>query len=89
MLKVNKHTGTIADLPPTAGGGDWVPLNEAREEKKVPAVETLPEPGAKMDLPRDEGEITKKDIMQELDSLGVSYDKKASKKALYTLMMEQ
>lgn len=34
-------------------------------------------------------EVTKAQIMQELDAFGVEYDKRANKQVLYDLMMEQ
>ena len=90
MRMVNKDTGVVADLPGAVGGA-WVPLESDTEDDA--ADKKPPEEGKEPVEPVHPDEcnleaVTKKEIMQELDALGVKYDKKASKKELYDLMMK-
>ena len=91
MLIKNMRTGAIIDCPFAFTGADWIIAGDekipdgAEKQRKEEHVEMKEVP----DKADASDSMTKADIMQELDSLGVSYDKKASKKALYTLMMEQ
>lgn len=90
MRMINKDTGVVADLPGAVGGA-WAPLEsntevdtadkKPSEEEKESASKSHPD---ECDLEA----VTKKEIMQELDALGVKYDKKATKKDLYDLMMK-
>lgn len=90
MRMINKDTGVVADLSGAVGGA-WVPLENNIEEaaddkehlveKKEPNEETCSD---ECDLET----VTKKEIMQELEAIGVKYDKKATKKELYDLMMK-
>lgn len=90
MRMINKDTGVVADLP-GATGGAWVPLDEPFDEGVIQEkpIEKQKEHSEVLDAEVDrEATVTKKEIMQELDALGVKYDKKASKKELYDLMMK-
>lgn len=90
MRMINKDTGVVADLPGAVGGA-WVPLESNTEvdtADKKPSEEEK-ESGEKPHPDECDLEaVTKKEIMQELDALGVKYDKKATKKDLYDLMMK-
>lgn len=90
MRMINKDTGVVADLPGAVGGA-WVPFESNTEDDA--ADKTPPEEKKELDEESHNDEcdletVTKKEIMQELDALGVKYDKKASKKELYDLMMK-
>lgn len=102
MRYKNTKTGVIINIPSVISGGDWVPFNQELEKKLE--IEQVPENNEihqqeeapsknsvadeKMDNPALD-DITKADIMQELDAFDVKYDKRANKKVLYDLMMEQ
>lgn len=77
-------------------GGDWVLENESKEavvdiqandadSKKAEQEQVVEE----SNVDGNYDGITKDQIMQELDAFGVEYDKRANKKVLYDLMMEQ
>lgn len=90
MRMINKDTGVVADLP-GATGGAWVPLDEPFDEGEIQEkpIEKQKEHNEALDVKADGADtVTKKEIMQELDALGVKYDKKATKKDLYDLMMK-
>lgn len=90
MRMINKDTGVVADLPGAVGGA-WVPFESNTEDdaadKKLPEEEKEAVEPVHPDE-RNLEAVTKKEIMQELEALGVKYDKKASKKELYDLMMK-
>ncbi|MDU7245390.1 MAG: hypothetical protein E7K64_00820 [Clostridia bacterium] len=83
MLYKNTKTGAILDSPFPISGGDWVAYDtkpaEVMREKPVEAKARLPE---------DQTGMTKEEVMNELDALGIQYDKKAKKDDLIKLMME-
>lgn len=93
MRYVNKKTGAVIDSSRTLSGGDWM---SDEEIKKVEHVESTKdkssetedtEKGIKEDKEvKDEGDISKKDIMTELDALGIQYKPTMSKSQLYNLM---
>ena len=102
MQYKNTKTGVIIDIPSVISGGDWVPYNQELEKKfKVEQAQENDESSQQEEVPQkntvaDEktdnpalDDITKADIMQELDAFGVKYDKRANKQVLYDLMMEQ
>lgn len=70
--------------PPDEGGE-----TQKMQIKETPEVEETTE--VENDIQNDDGfdAITVKQIQQELDAFGIDYDKKANKKALYSLLMEQ
>jgi hypothetical protein len=91
MIYKNTKTGATFSSPCFVKGGDWIDVTDAPKED-VEELETNEqdaemqnEKGTEDDLP----EITKKQIMQELDAFGVKYDSKANKQELYALMLEQ
>jgi len=93
----NIKTGAIVYSPFKIVGKNWVEVteNEVVEtvEQKIITKEAKKE--AK-ETAQDEKEeeiegiqgVTKKDIMQELDAMGIKYNPRATKKELYDLMMQ-
>lgn len=102
MQYKNTKTGVIIDVLSVINGGDWVQYDQEFENK--PEIEKVQEndenrqqeevlskntvADEKTDNPTLD-DITKADIMQELDAFGVKYDKHSNKQVLYDLMMEQ
>nr|DAM07016.1 MAG TPA: dimeris T4 recombination endonuclease VII [Caudoviricetes sp.] len=94
----NKKTGRVINTPFVISGGDWIPYNQEPEIKQleenneIHQQEEVPQKNKVADEKTDNpalDDITKADIMQELDAFGVKYDKRANKQVLYDLMMEQ
>lgn len=102
MQYKNTKTGVIIDVLSVINGGDWVQYDqefenkpeiekvqendENRQQEEVSETNTVAD--EKTDNPTLD-DITKADIMQELDAFGVKYDKRSNKQVLYDLMMEQ
>lgn len=88
----NLKTGAIIDSPCSISGGDWVAeettiaIEIEAKHVEVKVKEKIEIKKSKSPQPEKDG-ITKKDIMQELDSLGVTYNPKATKAELYNLMI--
>ncbi|WP_262315223.1 hypothetical protein [Lacticaseibacillus parakribbianus] len=90
MKYQNVRTGAVITTSSPIGGGDWVPFGaEVKPAVKVEAEHTA-QPIAPTPAPAGDGidGVTVKQIKQELDSLGISYDAKARKQELYDLMMK-
>ena len=83
MKYINQKTGAIVDSPCSISGGDWVEYDkrEKVEEKPAPKVEV------KKPVEESSTDLTKEEIMNELDALGIKYDKKAKKDDLLKIMM--
>lgn len=83
MKYFNKKTGAILDSPSSISGGDWIKYDEKDKEKEESAekVET------KEENTEDKSGMTKEEVMNELDALGIEYNKKAKKEDLIKLMM--
>lgn len=80
MQYKNKKTGVVIDTPCIINGGDWVPHVEKTKkvvEEPEETTDNVPE------------EITKAQIMQELDAFGVKYNPRDKKQVLYDLMIAQ
>lgn len=102
MQYKNTKTGVIINPLSVISGGDWVPYNQEPEKKleieqaeentvnhqQEEVSETNTVADEKTDNPALD-DITKADIMQELDAFGVKYDKRSNKQVLYDLMTEQ
>ena len=89
MLYKNTRTGAVLDSPYKISGGDWVPAEDAGKEAKneeTPKKEEIKEEPVKDDG-LDDG-LTKEEIINELEALGIEFDKKAKKEDLYKLLME-
>ncbi|MDN6054557.1 MAG: hypothetical protein L0I47_06370 [Lactococcus lactis] len=96
MRYFNTLTKATIDTEFKISGGDWVLENESKEavvdiqandadSKKTEQEQVVEE----SNVDGNYDGITKDQIMQELDAFGVEYDKRANKKVLYDLMMEQ
>lgn len=91
-----KHikTGAIIYSPFKIVGKNWVEVteNEVVEtaEQKIITKEAKKEAKETAQEEKDDNidGITKKEIMQELDAMGIKYNPRATKKELYDLMMQ-
>lgn len=92
MRYFNTSTKATIDTEFKISGGDWVLDGELKKVvvdtvyDKQKEVEQVSE-GTTGDETYDG--ITKAQIMQELDAFGIEYDKKATKRVLYDLMLSQ
>ena len=75
----NIKTGAVIDSPCPIGGENWVPVIEEKRAVE-PVIEIVENPIKTID------EMTKKEIMAELDSMGVEYNPRSNKTELYNLM---
>lgn len=84
----NKETGIVIDSPGPISGPMW----EVYDAKALKVVEEAPQKEAEAPKEKpapqkaENGEITRADIMRELDAFGIKYDKKATKKELLKVM---
>lgn len=88
MRYINTKTRAIIDSPFAISGGDWIEYSPAilEAEETTDKVET--DNGIDRErIIEAQSDITKKEIMAELDALGIEYDSKAKKEDLYKLMM--
>jgi len=100
MKRKYKHikTGAIIYSPFKIVGKNWVEVteNEVTENEVVETVdEKAPETVEENEQETAQEEkddnidgITKKEIMQELDAMGIKYNPRATKKELYDLIMQ-
>ena len=86
----NTKTGAIINSPCTIQGGDWILYTEETEVEEIQAEETEEVIDEEIEVEETEVDsgILKKDIIQELDALGIEYDKKATRDELFKLMKE-
>lgn len=98
MEYINKKTGFSIETD-SVMAGIWVlkseyepdiPDESETPEKKSDPGEEIQE-SAESETTGDEkyDSVTKAQIMQELDAFGIEYDKKATKRVLYDLMLSQ
>ena len=90
----NTKTRAIIDSPLVISGENWIKYEDKdRVEETDTAIvedEIAEEVEEKETKKSSAGKkITKADIENELEALGVEYDKKATKDELYALLMEQ
>ena len=85
MKYLNKKTGAIIDSPSPVSGGDWVEYDGKETVIKAP-TETKNEE-VKKPVEESSTDLTKEEVMNELEALGIEYDKKAKKEDLIKLMM--
>ena len=90
----NTKTRAIIDSPFLISGVNWIKYEDKDqvEETEVQAVEDkiVEEAEEKeSEKPSAVKKFTKADIVNELEALGIEYDKKATKDELYALLMEQ
>lgn len=83
MRYINKKTGAILDSPSKIYGGDWVEYDKKDEIQEVSEKKSE----VKKEVNKDSSELTKEEIINELEALGIDYDKKAKKEDLIKLMM--
>lgn len=82
---INAKTGARISSPDVLYGENWQVVGEEVEEKAENTEDKTKEEKYQEDKSSDE--ITKKDIMAQLDALGIEYNPKARKDELYKLMM--
>lgn len=83
MRYFNKKTGAILDSPSKCYGGQWVEYDKKDVAQEVPKEKVE----VKEEVKKESSELTKEEIMNELEALGIDYDKKAKKEDLVKLMM--
>lgn len=83
MRYFNKKTGAILDSPSIIYGGDWIEYEKKDDVQEV----TKEKVEVKKTVEESSTELTKEEIMNELEALGIDYDKKAKKEDLIKLMM--
>ncbi|MGV3085044.1 hypothetical protein [Enterococcus dispar] len=93
----NKKTGIVIDIQSKLSGEDWEVVENkktvqqdvkpAEQIENVDDIEAISEetPTGNTDI----DDINRKDIMQELDAMGIEYNSRAKKQELYDLMMSQ
>ncbi|MHC5375753.1 hypothetical protein ACYSNU_18505 [Enterococcus sp. LJL120] len=93
MKYKNKNTGFIIETPSKLLGA-WVPYDPKLAKKSEPVVTPAPEQAPQATETPEENtgnadfdNITRAQIMQELDAFNIKYDKRANKQTLYDLMM--
>lgn len=90
----NTKTRAIIDSPLVISGENWIKYEDKDqvEETETAIVEDeIVEEAEEKEIEKSSAgkKITKADIENELEALGVEYDKKATKDELYALLMEQ
>lgn len=103
MRYKNLKTGAVIDSSFAISGGDWINAIEFKaqqtgviENPETPITEGITQPDKNVveETTQEEQnstgqeEITKEQIMQELDAFGIEYNKRDKKQVLYDLMMQ-
>lgn len=83
MKYINKKTGAILDSPSIIYGGDWIEYDKKDDIQEAP----IEKAEVKEEVEKESSELTREEIMNELEALGIDYDKKAKKEDLIKLMM--
>lgn len=91
MKYKNSRTGVVIDTPCFVKGGNWKAFDETVEDA-IPTNESEERPVESVQIDDETNEsnsggVTRKEIMQELDAMGIKYDAKAKKDDLYKLMI--
>lgn len=81
MKYLNTKTGAIVDSPSAISGGFWVEYDKQAKDKAATKVKP------KVEAPKDSSNLTKDEIINELEALGIDYNSKAKKDELIKLMM--
>lgn len=84
---INKKTGARISSPDVLFGENWQRLGEEVKEDSIKVEDETNKEKETSEKNSGKDEITKKDIMIQLDAMGVEYDPKARKDELYKLMM--
>lgn len=82
---INTKTGARISSPDVLSGENWKVVGEEVKEEVGKIGNKIKEEKDQEEKSSDE--ITKKEIMAELDALGIEYNPKARKDELYKLMM--
>lgn len=80
---INTKTGARISSPDVLYGENWKVVGEEVKEEVEKVEKEIKEEKEE----KSSDEITKKEIMAELDALGIEYNPKARKDELYKLMM--
>ena len=83
MRYFNKKTGAILDSPSKVYGGNWIEYDKKDDGQEAPTEKVE----VKKPVEESSTDLTKEEIINELDALGIDYDKKAKKEDLMKLMM--
>lgn len=88
----NLRTGVVIDTPDIIAGGNWVLESDYKSSEEVNehqeiVVDDKEDLNQSNNDQNDSEEITKKEIMQELDAFGIEYNPRDKKQVLYELMM--
>ena len=83
MRYINKKTGAILDSPSKIYGGQWIEYDKKDEIKATTDLKKE----TKKEVKKESTNLTKEEIMNELEALGIDYDKKEKKEDLIKLMM--
>lgn len=83
MKYFNKKTGAILDSPSKIYGGNWIEYDKKDNIQESPKEKIE----VKKAVEESSTDLTKEEIMNELEALGIDYDKKAKKEDLIKLMM--
>lgn len=84
MKYLNKRTGAILDSPSKIYGGEWIEYDSKEAIKETSSEKNLED---KKSAEESSTDLTKEEIINELEALGIDYDKKAKKEDLIKLMM--
>lgn len=87
MKYINKRTGAILDSPSKIYGGQWIEYDKIEDVKQSPKEIIEDNEETKEDVNKESTDLTKEEVMNELDALGIEYDKKSKKEDLIKLMM--
>lgn len=85
MKYLNKRTGAILDSPSNCFGGEWIEYDSKEAIKETSSEKINVED--KKPVEESSTDLTKEEIINELEALGIEYDKKAKKEDLIKLMM--
>lgn len=96
----NKKTGIVIDIQSKLSGEDWEVVENNKTVQQdmnlAEQTESTEDTGISAEAPEDTptgntdiDDINRKDIMQELDAMGIQYNSRAKKQELYDLMMSQ
>ena len=96
----NKKTGIVIDIQSKLSGEDWEVVENNKTVQQdmnlAEQTESTEDTGISAEVPEDTptgnadiDDVNRKDIMQELDAMGIQYNSRAKKQELYDLMMSQ
>ncbi len=86
MRYINTRTGAVIDSPDVLFGDEWIKEEIQKDIMQQKDIKDIQE-SEKQDESDVVDDITKNDIMQELDAMGIKYNPRSNKSELYDLMM--